>query len=90
MEARAVNQLAMDGTFINEFPRIIDAARETETSAGDIVWCCRGKRKSANGFRWEYCNKYIHPLPIIENMFFLDNDYEDDFFLMTPNTNISF
>lgn len=51
---RAVNQYTTDGALINVFPILNDAARETGISAAHICDVCRGKRKTAGGYKWEY------------------------------------
>lgn len=36
------------------YPSIREAERDT--GAKNIFWCCIGKRKTSNGFHWEYAN----------------------------------
>ncbi len=33
---------------------LAEATKEANTSAGNIVACCRGRRKTAGGFTWKY------------------------------------
>lgn len=39
---------------INHFASSMDAFRLTGIDSSSIVKCCRGKRKSAGGFKWQY------------------------------------
>lgn len=51
--SKTVLQYTLDGEFIREWP----STQECERNGfhhGNIVKCCQGKRKSADGFRWEY------------------------------------
>lgn len=53
---RAVLQLSDEGAVIAEFDSISLAAESMGASktSGDIGQCCRGKRRRAYGFRWQY------------------------------------
>ncbi|MBD5464077.1 MAG: hypothetical protein HDR24_13665 [Lachnospiraceae bacterium] len=51
---RGVMQLDVHGNEIGRFDSIARASVETTTSASNIGECCRGKRKSANGYKWRY------------------------------------
>ena len=42
------------GEVIREWECIIDAERELGIHGGDISRCCRGKGKTAGGFKWAY------------------------------------
>lgn len=39
---------------ITEYPSIMEAERVTGVSCGHIVHCCKGNRKSAGGYIWQY------------------------------------
>ena len=79
MVPRAVNQLSIDGLFLREFKTVKDASLQTKTNMGDISTCCRGYKKSANGFKWEYCNKYIKlKTDPLDKLLFIDDDDDDD------------
>lgn len=56
--ARAVNQYSLDGKFIKRWDCIADAERELKLSKNNISTCCKGKRKTAHGFKWEYFEEY--------------------------------
>jgi len=43
-----------DGIAHRVYPSITDAYMSVGVCTSDIVKCCRGKRKSAGGFTWEY------------------------------------
>lgn len=49
-----VVQIGFNGDIVNEYPSIASAARETGFSAGGICSCCKNRRKSCKGYRWEY------------------------------------
>lgn len=38
------------------FNSIADACRVYNVSPSDVCYCCKGKRKTAKGFRWEYAS----------------------------------
>lgn len=46
-------QLALDGTLVKEWECITDVVSEGY-SPGNVCWCCKGKLKSAYGFKWQY------------------------------------
>ena len=50
----AVEQLTIDGQFIQRFNSIIDAAEATGCRATSIQNCCVGRYKSSCGYRWKY------------------------------------
>lgn len=56
VNARAVKQLSKDGEFISIWDSAMSASRATGTNNAKICECCRGKRKIAGGFRWEYAD----------------------------------
>jgi hypothetical protein len=39
---------------IKEYESIIQAGKETNTHPSAINKCCRGKAKSAGGYKWRY------------------------------------
>lgn len=51
---RKVNQLMLDGTFINTYESIREAERKTGISHYGIGDVLRGKTKTSGGFKWEY------------------------------------
>lgn len=52
--SKPVVQLSLSGEQIAVFPSGIQAARELKLSSSSISECCRGKRKTIGGFKWEY------------------------------------
>lgn len=44
----------LDGIWINTFKSTHEASRKTGISQSSIVKVCKGKRKSAGGFQWNY------------------------------------
>ena len=51
--SKKVLQLSLSGEFIREWESTQECGRNG-FNQGNIVSCCQGKRKSADGFRWEY------------------------------------
>lgn len=52
--ARPIIQFSMDGVIIRKWGSIIDACRALNLKHSAIVRCCRHRRKSSKGFKWEY------------------------------------
>lgn len=48
-----VLQYSLNGDFLNEFPSMMEAWRNTGVSYANISKCCQGKRKSAGKFCWK-------------------------------------
>lgn len=51
---RGVVQMTLHGEAIREFQSIKIAAIVTSICDGDICRCCKGKRKTAGGYKWRY------------------------------------
>lgn len=51
---KSIDMLTMDGKYIKSFSSIKDASKETNTHAGHITEVCKGKRISANNYKWRY------------------------------------
>lgn len=49
-----VKQISLDGTFIAEYDSPTLAGKAVGIDGSCIVKCCKGKRKSAGGYKWEY------------------------------------
>lgn len=49
-----VRQLSLDDTFIAEFDSPTLAGEKIGIDSSCIVKCCKGKRKTAGGYKWEY------------------------------------
>ena len=49
-----VTQYTLEGEEVNYFDGAADAGRKTGINRHHINLCCRGKRKSAGGYMWEY------------------------------------
>lgn len=56
---KKINQYDLDGNLINSFDCIMDAERFlNKKRASTPIWtCCKGKTKTAYGYRWEYQNQ---------------------------------
>lgn len=52
--SKHINQFTLDGLFIKEWYSSWDIHRELEYNNSHIIQCCKGKRKSANGYIWKY------------------------------------
>lgn len=53
---KKVRQYTLDGTFVREYPYLNYIEKTTGLCAENIAGCCRGKQKTAYGYRWEYVN----------------------------------
>jgi hypothetical protein len=49
-------QIDKNGIIIAEYPGISEAARLTGLNKSGICECCKGKRKTFGGFKWQYKN----------------------------------
>ena len=47
-------QISKNGEVVAEYPSISEAARIMELSKGAICSCCKKKRKTVGGFKWQY------------------------------------
>lgn len=52
--SKPVLQLNMDGEYIAEYPSLREAGRVMNRSFTSIKECCKGRYKSAFGFKWMY------------------------------------
>ena len=69
MHGKRVIMLDLDGNYIREFYTLIEAARHLGKScSAKIVDCCKGKRKTAYGFKWMYKVNYFRELPKADEM----------------------
>ena len=51
---RIIRQCTMDGKVVKEWKNARTIFIQTGMSSWSIAECCRGKRKTAYGFRWQY------------------------------------
>lgn len=51
-----VVQMDLSGVEIATFDSAMDAQRKTGAKNGNIIMCCRGKRKTAKGYKWRFAN----------------------------------
>lgn len=51
-------QLTLDGQFIKKWDAAMGVQRELGINQGCITSCCRGKLKSAGGFKWMYYSEW--------------------------------
>lgn len=51
-----VSQFSIDGIFMKEYTSIKNASKETGVNYYSISDCCRGKNKTAGGYRWVFSN----------------------------------
>ena len=52
--SKTVLQYDLQDNLIKEYPSIHQAYRETGFDYRHIIKCCKGKRKTAYGFKWQY------------------------------------
>ena len=55
---KPVDQIALDGSVIARYCSAEFASMLTGTDASSIHKCCKGKRKYANGYEWQYSNSF--------------------------------
>ena len=51
---RQIAQCDMDGNIIKIWDSIADACRKVHVSSSNVAKACRGTRKHAGGFKWQY------------------------------------
>lgn len=56
-KSKPILQYDLKDNFIKEYSSIMQAERETGFANQNIVKCCKGKRKTAYGFKWRYKQK---------------------------------
>ena len=54
---KPISQYSKDGKFIRDWDSVTDLRNETGADITHVSSCCRGKRKSANGYCWQYKNE---------------------------------
>lgn len=52
--SKPILQLTKDGDFIRQWESAKQAERELNINQGNIIKCCKGKRKTAYGCHWKY------------------------------------
>lgn len=52
--AKCVIQYSLNGEMIKRYKYIKEASNKTGINNGDIGQCCKGKLKTAGGYKWEY------------------------------------
>lgn len=63
-KSKPVIQLSLEGFFIAEFYGAREAERKTGVSNSNVIQTCRGKVKSAGGFKWVYATEYYTRIAI--------------------------
>ena len=51
---RKIAQYTADGTLIATYNSLTEASQQTNTQLSKICNCCKGKRKTSNGYKWQY------------------------------------
>lgn len=54
--SKPVLQFDLQDNFIKEYPSAMQVERELGFANSNIIKCCKGKYKTANGFKWKYKN----------------------------------
>ena len=49
-----IMQYTLDGQFVKEYPSAREVERQTNIHNAHITACCKGKQKTAGGFKWQY------------------------------------
>ena len=52
----SIQQFSLDGVLIHTWAKLTDASEALNVAPGNITKVCRGLRKSAGGFRWQYAD----------------------------------
>lgn len=52
--SKAVLQYSLDGTLVKEWPSVNEIQRQTGWDDSFISKCCRGRYKTAYGYKWSY------------------------------------
>ena len=52
---RPVVKMALDGTILNFYKTLKEAAQEFDTHNCSIINACQGKYKNSNGYKWRFC-----------------------------------
>lgn len=60
--SKIVAQYSLDGVLLNTFNSLREASESIDKDFKNISSCCRGKSKSAYGYKWEYLGKSYKPL----------------------------
>lgn len=71
-----ISQLTLDGELIRQWNSSQEIERELGYSSSHIISCCKGKRKTAYSYRWEYSNG-LHQRRVNRPVIVLST--EDDF-----------
>ena len=65
----SIIQLNIDGQFIREWSAAREVERELGIYHGNIIRCCKGRIKSAGGFKWVYATDYQKHISDIKPLF---------------------
>lgn len=57
--AKPVNQYTLSGDFVREWDSATTIQKELNIFGSSVNSCCRGKLKSAGGFKWYYVDDYV-------------------------------
>lgn len=71
---KPIVQLTLNGQFIAKFNSAVEAEEKTGINHKLISPCCRGKRKTTNGYKWMFYTDYVSNNC---NSFQLNNDVND-------------
>ena len=52
-------QLTLEGKYIRSYKSSHEAEREGKFNNSLIIQCCKGKRKSHGGYKWQYLSEYM-------------------------------
>ena len=59
-KSKPIIQLAKNGRFVKRYDSATDCQRQTGFNHSHICSCCKGERKTSNGFKWMYEDNYIN------------------------------
>lgn len=53
---KAIMQLSLNNEFIKNWDSATDIQNELGIRKNDVCACCKGRQKTAKGFKWSYTN----------------------------------
>lgn len=57
MRRKAVIRMDLEGNYIEQYASMTEASEKTGVATTSICGCCKGKFKTAGGFRWRYAEE---------------------------------
>ena len=74
-----INQITKDSELVKTWESSHQIERETGYGQSNIITCCKGKRRSAYGYRWQYANPESQRVMNRHVAVYKGNDYIGEF-----------